>query len=361
MVQLKIYFITGNTSINTGAHKRQLELIGALNSKGKDIDVISYKRLLKKNNFIVKRHKIFKKLLNHRLAFFLDFFLESIRGKIIVKKNSKLVVFGNSSIIVVAFLKLIKNCQVILNIRSSLEEYRKSNINGLKSKMKLCIHNLIEKFSYRIADKIIVQTQIDKKYIRKKNKNILISIVPNNINPSWMQKQYFQKNNPKELKNLLFVGTLINRKGIMHLLEAMKYFKKLNLTILGDGPLKKEVNTFIKRNKLDNVTLKGFIKNPFPYYVNHDLLIIPSLRDSFPNTLLEALYCGMPAVGSDVDGISEILNHKELLFKPNSAQSIKKSLKYSKKNFDKIKNLSSKRKQNYKFDWVKKIEKEISK
>ncbi|MBK5935375.1 glycosyltransferase family 4 protein [Halorhodospira halophila] len=49
----------------------------------------------------------------------------------------------------------------------------------------------------------------------------------------------------------------------------------------------------------------------------HDLLVVPSREDQFPNALLEALACGTPAIGSRRDGIPHILGEKPLLFEPS--------------------------------------------
>jgi glycosyltransferase involved in cell wall biosynthesis len=42
-----------------------------------------------------------------------------------------------------------------------------------------------------------------------------------------------------------------------------------------------------------------------------DLLVGPSLQDNFPNVFVEAMACGLPAVGFDVGGIPEIVKHGE--------------------------------------------------
>ena len=54
-----------------------------------------------------------------------------------------------------------------------------------------------------------------------------------------------------------------------------------------------------------------------------DILILPSFSESFGLVLIEALACGKPVIGSDVGGISEIINNDVgLLVNPNKISSI---------------------------------------
>jgi glycosyltransferase involved in cell wall biosynthesis len=42
-----------------------------------------------------------------------------------------------------------------------------------------------------------------------------------------------------------------------------------------------------------------------------DLFVTPSLQDNLPNTIVEAMSCGVPCVGFNVGGIPEMINHKQ--------------------------------------------------
>lgn len=55
-----------------------------------------------------------------------------------------------------------------------------------------------------------------------------------------------------------------------------------------------------------------------------DLFVLPSLQEGMPNALLEALACGVPSVGSDIPGISELLNDGEggTLFDPGDVSGL---------------------------------------
>ena len=58
-----------------------------------------------------------------------------------------------------------------------------------------------------------------------------------------------------------------------------------------------------------------------------DILVLPSFSESFGLVLIEALACGKPVIGSDVGGISEIINDDVgLLINPNKVSSIAKAI-----------------------------------
>ncbi len=45
-------------------------------------------------------------------------------------------------------------------------------------------------------------------------------------------------------------------------------------------------------------------------YAAADVFVLPSLQENLPNTIIEALACGVPAVGFDVGGIGELIEHQ---------------------------------------------------
>lgn len=102
---------------------------------------------------------------------------------------------------------------------------------------------------------------------------------------------------------ILFVGSLIKGKGIFHLLKSFLNAQKkhdgfnLKMVIVGDGPLKKEICNFIKKNKLDNcVFLKGAIyeeENLSSYFHKAICMITPNQAGL---SVLKSMGYGVPVV-----------------------------------------------------------------
>jgi glycosyltransferase involved in cell wall biosynthesis len=110
----------------------------------------------------------------------------------------------------------------------------------------------------------------------------------------------------------VFVGSLTKRKRPLMLLESIKSLHsqgvKAYLDILGDGPLRYEIESKIKEyGLLEYVSLHGFKKNPYQLMTDADVMILPSSSEGSSRAVIEALYLGIPCVISDADGNSELV------------------------------------------------------
>ncbi len=114
---------------------------------------------------------------------------------------------------------------------------------------------------------------------------------------------------------LLFVGSLIPRKGVKYLIEALAHVvleeKDVSLTLIGEGKEKEALLKQIHAHALDDVvTFKG-AQPPdqiLGWMNKADCLVLPSLWEGTPNVILEAMSSGLPVVASDLPGIREIVH-----------------------------------------------------
>jgi glycosyltransferase involved in cell wall biosynthesis len=102
---------------------------------------------------------------------------------------------------------------------------------------------------------------------------------------------------------LVAAGTLTTRKGFADLIRAMKELsntKKARLVILGEGPLRSELQSLIDELGLsDSVRLHGLVDNPLKYYARSDIFALSSYAEGLPNVLVEAMMCGCTPVATD--------------------------------------------------------------
>jgi glycosyltransferase involved in cell wall biosynthesis len=109
---------------------------------------------------------------------------------------------------------------------------------------------------------------------------------------------------------LLYVGHLTERKGVPHLLEAMRRLPDTELWIAGDGPLRPEVEAAAARGL--RVTLHGHLDPAglAGLYARAAALVLPSLNDVWGLVVNEAVATGTPVVTTDqVAAADELVEH----------------------------------------------------
>ncbi len=174
---------------------------------------------------------------------------------------------------------------------------------------------LISFFLLRKNTIFVFQNQEDKRQIENfgLTKKTKYSI----IRGSGVDTKKFVKKNIEKKYDLIFHSRILNDKGFLELVDAIKYIKKkksLNVLVLGDPDEKNR--SFIKIKKLKEwqdeklFTWKKKQQNVLPFLQISKLAVLPSYREGLPKTLLEAASSELPIVASNVPGCKEICIHK---------------------------------------------------
>ncbi len=123
-------------------------------------------------------------------------------------------------------------------------------------------------------------------------------------------------------KIILFVGRLVEVKGLDYLLKSIKLVieqegdHKVVLLVAGDGPLKSKYKNMVNDLKIiDHVIFLGEVKHSdlWNYYSIADVVVVPSIVDSsgyqegLPVVVIEALSSGRPVIGTRTNGIMELI------------------------------------------------------
>ena len=121
--------------------------------------------------------------------------------------------------------------------------------------------------------------------------------------------------------NILSVGRFHPEKNYETLFEALDYLndKYLKFYLVGEGRDLKKYIEIVKQKAL-NVEFVAPAKNLQKYFSLADVCVLSSVRDPFPNFMLQSGLFRKPFIGSNVDGIPELITNKKngLLFEPNN-------------------------------------------
>jgi GalNAc-alpha-(1->4)-GalNAc-alpha-(1->3)-diNAcBac-PP-undecaprenol alpha-1,4-N-acetyl-D-galactosaminyltransferase len=164
---------------------------------------------------------------------------------------------------------------------------------------------LLRKLLYRRATGIIAQTQLAKKLLAAETQQKNIEVIHNPLN-----EMNFSHSAPRE-KVVLNVGRLVATKGQLRLIEEFAKIpaSEWRLLILGDGPMKGDLQAKIKELNLEErVILQGAVSNVNEYLQKAGIFVFSSFSEGFPNSLAEAMYAGLPCISFDCDaGPKEII------------------------------------------------------
>mgnify|MGYP001219708573 CR=1 FL=1 len=183
-----------------------------------------------------------------------------------------------------------------------------------------------EIFFLKFSDVVIIYSKKNYNYFRN---------IYNLKNLEFIRNYFPKKNcqlNRKKIKNIFFIGRLVQSKDPYFFLKGCNLAHKLNkfnINIVGEGPEKEELVKFSKRNKL-KIKFHGFIKNPFEFFKNRiDLFCLTSKFDGTPNVLGEAISYGIPCLApKNVGMCNELLINGSggYLYTQNQLSSFKKKL-----------------------------------
>lgn len=161
-------------------------------------------------------------------------------------------------------------------------------------------------------------------YDRETARNLLSKAISYKFTPSGNEVS------PSGLEaNKPVIGTIANlykTKGLDYLLKAAAKLPDKTFIIIGQGAEKKNLENIMKNNNINNVILAGSLKNAYKYLKAFDIFVLPSVKEGFPYTILEALASGIPIIATKVGALPEILPGANLI-EPKNTQALISSLK----------------------------------
>ncbi|MFC5701178.1 glycosyltransferase family 4 protein [Cohnella faecalis] len=117
---------------------------------------------------------------------------------------------------------------------------------------------------------------------------------------------------PAGKKVILYIGKLVELKGLRFLIDALSSLKKIRkdwvLWIVGEGERQAHLREkSAVANLGDDIVFWGKKDNVLPFLKRADIFVLPSLIENQPLALIEAQLMGIPSVVSDVGGLPEMV------------------------------------------------------
>lgn len=246
------------------------------------------------------------------------------------------------------FFEKYRKIPIVVRLHTPLKvwlKYNKNNFGKITKKMLKW-----ENYMIKHADLVTCCSQVLKEIIVKDFK-----MSPNDIfvipNPANIKNFYYDKNIKKN-DELLFIGSLEERKGVIVLAKALnevfREYPNLKIKFIGKDTTRnsKNISTIEYIKELvdtkyqDNLIFVGQIPNyDLNLYLNQAKVgIFPSLFDNFPYVILESMITGIHIIGSKNSGMVEMLNDDTSIYNTGDYLDLAKRIieKYKLSNKSKI-------------------------
>jgi glycosyltransferase involved in cell wall biosynthesis len=229
---------------------------------------------------------------------------------VIFTKHSQLIIGGWDQILfwfLAIFNKKEKNSVIV---ESSIHE---SQVNGIKGLLKTLFLSRISRayVSGKSNADLVECLNFKGKVVITRGVGIFRIVQQPSFTPS------------TKVTNFLYVGRLSSEKNLVHLIEVFNDFPKLNLNIVGYGPLENHLKSISGMN----IRFYGAIPNIelSKVYNDNDVLILPSLAEPWGLVVEEALNNGLPVIVSNRVGCAEeIVNESNgIIFDVNKLEDLK--------------------------------------
>ncbi|MFW6123726.1 MAG: glycosyltransferase family 4 protein [Acidobacteriota bacterium] len=183
------------------------------------------------------------------------------------------------------------------------------------------VYVFLEKIFSRFTDAVIFVSRADKKKGRKFKlaPTEKMKLIENGIDFQWLESQSMNQNKEHKMRKGPVIGTvarLHRQKNIPLLIKAGAKMRErcsgLKILVVGDGPLQKKLKRLNKKlGTTDMIHFLGERKDIPSLISGMDVFVLPSLWEGLPYVLLEAASFKKPVVGTDVDGIREMIKNEK--------------------------------------------------
>jgi glycosyltransferase involved in cell wall biosynthesis len=159
-----------------------------------------------------------------------------------------------------------------------------------------------------LAERVLLPTPADITYVRR-----MYGLPARRITllPNFVMTDLFapRPEVPRRAGLIGFVGRLAEQKNLGALIEATAGLEGVSLRLIGDGPLQEQLQAQAAGCGVALEMTGRVPHGEIPHLLAEcQVFVLPSLYEGHPKALIEAMACGLPVVGTPVDGTSEVLH-----------------------------------------------------
>ncbi|MEZ9036661.1 glycosyltransferase family 4 protein [Vibrio cyclitrophicus] len=223
--------------------------------------------------------------------FKLYFFLKKNNYNIVHTHTTKAGMIGR----IAAFLS---NSQVVVHTIHGFAFSENS------SKKKVIFYSFVEKLCALLSHKVVTVSEYHKKWaidLGICNSEKVMAI------PNGLASDFSLGTSVRKKSEFIFIGRLVKEKGINDLILAFDQIYRDNprvqLKLIGDGPDKQEFESLVSSLQLEkSVIFTGFTDNVKEHISDNSIFVLPSYREGFSISLLEAMSMRLPIIATNLGG-----------------------------------------------------------
>ncbi len=262
---------------------------------------------------IIELRNFFHNKFLHAIQTYLNIIIALLSFKVKFKGKNLLIIYGAGTKWLILYPL----------IRSLNYKILYSERNDGHHRVKL-LYNIIER-----CDIVTTNSCEAKEIISQFIKNKPIFIINNGIRiPKYKYLKYCAHSPFK----ILVPARIHELKNQIIIIEALKDMSNVEVHFAGQIDSSYYFDILCRKIKENNCSksfvFDGYVDNINIYYKEFDLIVLPSFSEGTPNVILESMALQIPCIASNIRMNARIIRNKQLLFNPNSTESVYKCLSY---------------------------------
>jgi glycosyltransferase involved in cell wall biosynthesis len=288
----------------------------------------------------------YKKTSNRFINYFKIIFLSLFSiSKIIKRKKIEVVSFQDpvSSFLSMFIIKMRhKNIKVIVETHGDFIETLGLEKNLIFPRIYRKLFIKLASYTIKNADIIRAVSSSTEAQVQKMNKTKKIVRFP-----AWVDFDDFKDieiNRVNTAFQILFIGSVTDRKKPHLIIEAMKLLKKENIELLIVGPMPNAKYLSFLKNLISDHGLEANVKffgevdrkEVKSFYSKINLMILPSVSEGLARVIFESQATACPVLVTDAPGMGDIVidGQTGYVFESNNVESLAKKIQYIEENYD---------------------------